>query len=400
MEAKQLLEKTTKDLRILEEQFRAELFALRFQSSVGNLENPKRIPQIKKDIARVLTVLSERKNKGEVIHSTINVDMQKTLKKIEAESKQFVKKRKEKLEDEMAKYDQNSQLPKSNFESPWSADLDDKNKLIVDTETKTPVTAKPVVTETKTPVTAKPVVKKPVVTETKTPVTAKPVVKKPVVTETKTPVTAKPVVTETKTPVTAKPVVKKPVVTETKTPVTAKPVVKKPVVTETKTPVTAKPVVKKPVVTEIKTPVTAKPVITKSQVAAKIKTNDKLKKLILEKEKLQAAKKQAAKKPISIQKDTVTVNSITSAKAKIENLTSKQKKDISDYIQQHKKGSNQEKHIVQKVDLGMKKKPTNAKEYTYGSNWKENRNRIEQELKQAVTKPIKDEKKGKKDGKK
>jgi len=41
-----------------------ELFNLRFQQSVGQLKNPLMLRTVKKDIARVLTVLNERKRKG------------------------------------------------------------------------------------------------------------------------------------------------------------------------------------------------------------------------------------------------------------------------------------------------------------------------------------------------
>ena len=39
-----------------------ELFNLRFQQATGNLENPARMREIKKTIARIKTVLTERKN--------------------------------------------------------------------------------------------------------------------------------------------------------------------------------------------------------------------------------------------------------------------------------------------------------------------------------------------------
>jgi len=41
-----------------------ELFNLRFQQTTGQLKNPLMIRTVKKDIARVLTVMNERKNKG------------------------------------------------------------------------------------------------------------------------------------------------------------------------------------------------------------------------------------------------------------------------------------------------------------------------------------------------
>ncbi len=47
----------TKTLSDLEEQ----LFKLRFQKSTGQIENPIKIREVRKDIARVLTVINERR---------------------------------------------------------------------------------------------------------------------------------------------------------------------------------------------------------------------------------------------------------------------------------------------------------------------------------------------------
>jgi large subunit ribosomal protein L29 len=55
----------TKDLRLLsegelihkEKELHEELFNLRFQHATGQLENTMRIPQVKRDIARVKTIL-------------------------------------------------------------------------------------------------------------------------------------------------------------------------------------------------------------------------------------------------------------------------------------------------------------------------------------------------------
>ena len=41
--------------------FKSELFSLRFQLATGQLENTARIKMVKKDIARVKTILAERK---------------------------------------------------------------------------------------------------------------------------------------------------------------------------------------------------------------------------------------------------------------------------------------------------------------------------------------------------
>lgn len=53
-------DKTVEELRTEETNLRKELFNLRFQKATGELQNPKRITQVKKDIARVLTVVSEK----------------------------------------------------------------------------------------------------------------------------------------------------------------------------------------------------------------------------------------------------------------------------------------------------------------------------------------------------
>ena len=42
-----------------------ELFALRFQHAVNQLENPMRLKAVKKDIARVKTILRERTRDGQ-----------------------------------------------------------------------------------------------------------------------------------------------------------------------------------------------------------------------------------------------------------------------------------------------------------------------------------------------
>ncbi|UCD36475.1 MAG: 50S ribosomal protein L29 [Nitrospiraceae bacterium] len=51
---------TVDELRSQERDLRRELFNLRFQQVTGEIENPMRIRHIRKDIARVLTVLNEK----------------------------------------------------------------------------------------------------------------------------------------------------------------------------------------------------------------------------------------------------------------------------------------------------------------------------------------------------
>jgi large subunit ribosomal protein L29 len=51
---------TVDELRQKESDFRKELFNLRFQSATGEIQNPRRIGAVRKDIARVLTVIPQK----------------------------------------------------------------------------------------------------------------------------------------------------------------------------------------------------------------------------------------------------------------------------------------------------------------------------------------------------
>jgi len=60
MKAKELRQLSEGELLIKEKELGEELFNLRFQHATGQLENVMRIPQIKRDIARVKTILKEK----------------------------------------------------------------------------------------------------------------------------------------------------------------------------------------------------------------------------------------------------------------------------------------------------------------------------------------------------
>jgi len=47
-----------------EQEMRKELFNLRFQKATGEIENPMRIRALRKNIAQVLTVLTEKRRKA------------------------------------------------------------------------------------------------------------------------------------------------------------------------------------------------------------------------------------------------------------------------------------------------------------------------------------------------
>jgi len=59
MKATELREKTVSELEAELQKLKEELFNLRFQHTINQLENPMRINAVKKDIARVMTVLRE-----------------------------------------------------------------------------------------------------------------------------------------------------------------------------------------------------------------------------------------------------------------------------------------------------------------------------------------------------
>lgn len=60
MRPSELRSMTLDELRQKEMDLRKELFNLRFQLSKGELTNNKRVSAVKKDIARILTIITER----------------------------------------------------------------------------------------------------------------------------------------------------------------------------------------------------------------------------------------------------------------------------------------------------------------------------------------------------
>ncbi len=60
MKTKELRELSVEELQTKENELKAELFNLRFQNATNQLDNPMRIVEVKKTIARVKTILSER----------------------------------------------------------------------------------------------------------------------------------------------------------------------------------------------------------------------------------------------------------------------------------------------------------------------------------------------------
>ena len=60
MKAKELREMTSEQLESKLTDLKRELFNLRFQLAINQLDNPHKIGDVKHDIARVMTVLREK----------------------------------------------------------------------------------------------------------------------------------------------------------------------------------------------------------------------------------------------------------------------------------------------------------------------------------------------------
>ncbi len=60
MKAKELRLLSEGELIVKERELNEELFNLRFQQATGQLDNVMRIPQVKRDIARLKTLLKEK----------------------------------------------------------------------------------------------------------------------------------------------------------------------------------------------------------------------------------------------------------------------------------------------------------------------------------------------------
>ena len=61
MTPSEIREKNLKELAVLEKDLREELFKLRMQNATGQLEKNHRVTEVKRDIARVLTVARQKR---------------------------------------------------------------------------------------------------------------------------------------------------------------------------------------------------------------------------------------------------------------------------------------------------------------------------------------------------
>lgn len=65
MKAAELRDLTLDELLRKETELSTELFNLRFQLATNQLENPMRLPLTKKDLARVKTIIAEKRQASE-----------------------------------------------------------------------------------------------------------------------------------------------------------------------------------------------------------------------------------------------------------------------------------------------------------------------------------------------
>ena len=61
MKVKEIRELTTEQIEAKIKEVKDEIFTLRMQQATGNLEKPSRLHELRKDVARMKTILAERK---------------------------------------------------------------------------------------------------------------------------------------------------------------------------------------------------------------------------------------------------------------------------------------------------------------------------------------------------
>jgi large subunit ribosomal protein L29 len=64
MKPEALRDLTLEELLVKEKNMRKELFNLRFQSAVGHIENPNRFREVRREIARLLTIIQLKQSEA------------------------------------------------------------------------------------------------------------------------------------------------------------------------------------------------------------------------------------------------------------------------------------------------------------------------------------------------
>jgi large subunit ribosomal protein L29 len=63
MKASEIREQSIDELQVRERELDDQLFRLRIQKSMGQLETPRKVRDIRKDLARVKTILKEKRSR-------------------------------------------------------------------------------------------------------------------------------------------------------------------------------------------------------------------------------------------------------------------------------------------------------------------------------------------------
>ena len=64
MKTKELEVLSSEDLNLKAKTLKKELFDLKYQRKIGRVEKPSKFKLIRRDVARILTILNERKKDG------------------------------------------------------------------------------------------------------------------------------------------------------------------------------------------------------------------------------------------------------------------------------------------------------------------------------------------------
>ena len=105
MKINKIREMSSPDLQKELGELKSELFKLRFSLATNGLDNPMKIKEVKKDIARIKTVLTQRELNGEKVEVKAEVKEAKTEAKKEEskETKKSATKRTKKVAEKESK---------------------------------------------------------------------------------------------------------------------------------------------------------------------------------------------------------------------------------------------------------------------------------------------------------
>ena len=105
MKINKIREMSSPDLQKELGELKSELFKLRFSVATNGLDNPMKIKEVKKDIARIKTVLTQRELNGEKVEVKAEVKEAKTEAKKEEskETKKTATKRTKKVAEKESK---------------------------------------------------------------------------------------------------------------------------------------------------------------------------------------------------------------------------------------------------------------------------------------------------------